>query len=128
MNSEESVRRMDASDDVPVVDWNSALERVGGSVDALQELVELFRQDECPRLTQEIRDAFVNEDAEQMERAAHTLKSSADLFGAPTAFDAARKLEGLAKESDFPQATQMWKTLEQELAILCTALASRENR
>ena len=61
-----------------------------------------------------------------LERAAHTLKSCADLFGAKRAFDAARSLEELARESDFQGAAGMWKTLDQELANLVAALANLE--
>lgn len=125
MDSENGVRKVDASAAVDI-DWGGALKRVGGSKEALQELVEIFCADECPECMQYIRDALVKEDAVLLGRAAHTLKSSADLFGGTRAFEAARTLEEMAGESDFQGAARTWETLEQELANLQAALASLE--
>jgi HPt (histidine-containing phosphotransfer) domain-containing protein len=126
MEGEKYAGRADASSEGAVVDWDRALGRVGGNKDALQEIVQLFCVEECPKLVQNIRDGLAKGDAALLERAAHTLKSSADLFGAKRAFDAARSLEELARESDFQGAAGTWKVLEQELPIVQAALAKLE--
>ncbi len=127
MESENGVSRVDASAEVETVDWDGALRRVGGSKEALEELVQIFCADECPECMQHIRDALVKGDAVLLGRAAHTLKSSADLFGGKRAFEAARTLETLAGESDFQGAARTWKTLELELTNLQAALANLES-
>ena len=126
MEGENGESRLDTSQEVQTVDLNHALQRVDGSKDALQELVQIFSADECPQLMRCIRDALVKQDAAVLERSAHTLKSSADLFGAKRAFEAARTLERLASESDFQGAARSWITLEQELASVLAALAKLE--
>ena len=109
---------------VQIVNWKHALKRVDGSEEALRELIEIFCNDECPTLMRCIRDGLVNQDAVGVERAAHTLKSSADLFGAKRAFEAAKSLEDLATEADFQGAARVWETLEPELGELQFALAN----
>jgi HPt (histidine-containing phosphotransfer) domain-containing protein len=121
-----SAGQSDTSPEGQVVDWDRALRRVGGSKEVLQEVVELFCTHECPRLVQGIRDGLAKRDAAMLERAAHTLKGNVDLFGAERAFDAARSLEESAHNSDFQQAAGMWRTLEQELPSLKSALAELE--
>ncbi len=96
--------------------------RVGGSKEILQEIVQLFRQQECPNLTQQIRDALARGDTVLLERAAHTLTSSADLFGAIKALEAAQNLERMSKQGNLQKATDLWTVLEQELSRLLAAL------
>jgi two-component system sensor histidine kinase/response regulator len=126
MEDENVVNREDASAEVLILDWDHALKRVDGVKDALQDIVEVFCTDECPRLMQNIRDGLVKEDADLVGRAAHTLKSSADIFGAKRAFDAAETLEKSANESDLQGAARTWKNLEWELTNLQAALANHE--
>ncbi len=65
--------------------------------DFVGELVDTFR-DEAPRMLDELRDAYAKDDAERFRRAAHSLKSNANTFGASTLGKLARELElgGLA--------------------------------
>ena len=110
--------------ELSAVDWGYALKRVGGSQEALREVVQIFCDIECPKLTQTVRDAFADQDAVELTRAAHTLKNNADLFGAKRAFDAARTLEKLAGESNFEGAALTWAILEQELLKTQAAMAN----
>jgi len=61
------------------------------------ELVDTFLA-EAPRMLDELRDAYAKDDAERFRRAAHSLKSNANTFGALTLGQLARELElgGLA--------------------------------
>ena len=96
--------------------------RVGESEDILQDIVQIFREEECPQLTQQIRDALARGDAVLLARAAHTLKSSADLFGATAALEAAQDLERMGDEGNLQEAGDTWTALQQELSRLLAAL------
>ncbi len=106
-----------------VLDRNGALERVGGDVELLQELVALFRQD-CPKLFDEIRDAVRRGNAADLRRAAHTLKGSVSNFCAAEATGAARDLETMGREENLAGAAAALRELEQALDRLWPALDS----
>ncbi len=65
-----------------ILNWDEALKRMRGYEDQLPELVGLFLE-ECPNMMAAVRDAVNSHDAEKtLQRAAHTLKGSADIFAA----------------------------------------------
>jgi signal transduction histidine kinase/CheY-like chemotaxis protein len=105
-----------------VFDRSEALNRAGGQEEGLRELVELFFK-EHPKLMEEIVQAISNHDASQLQRAAHTLKSSVLAFGARLAGDAARRLETLAREGTLTGAKEAWAALDAEMGRLLPALA-----
>ncbi len=70
----------------------SALDRIPGDMADVRELAGLVLS-ECPVLLQSIRSGMVAGDADRMRRAAHTLKSSADLFAAQLVVDLAQQVE-----------------------------------
>jgi HPt (histidine-containing phosphotransfer) domain-containing protein len=113
-----------SADGVEIVNWQEALRRVDGSEEALRELIEIFCGNECQKHMRCIREGLVNQDAVVVERAAHTLKSNADLFGASRAYEAAKSLEQLANAADLEGAARAWTSLERELGYLQSALAS----
>jgi len=65
--------------------------------DFVCELVDTFLA-EAPRMLDELRDAYAKDDAERFRRAAHSLKSNANTFGALSLGAMAKALElgGLA--------------------------------
>ena len=69
--------------------------------DFVCELVDTFLA-EAPRMLDELRDAYAKDDAERFRRAAHSLKSNANTFGALTLGAFARDLElaGVAQVRD----------------------------
>ena len=87
------------NNDAPILDMELALERVDGEMDLLEELAEIFLEDN-QRLQQEIRTAIDNNDAEALEHAAHSLKGSVANFGAAAVTEAAFQMEGVAWEND----------------------------
>lgn len=123
MQGEESAQNANAAG-AQIVDWQQALGRVDGSEETLRELIEIFCTEECEKLMRCIREGLVNQDAVVVERAAHTLKSNADQFGAMRAFEAAKSLEEVANAADLQAAARAWATLEPELQDLQSALAS----
>jgi CheY-like chemotaxis protein len=74
-----------------VLDWQGALKKSELPEQPLRELAEMFLQ-EAPKLLNEIRQAIENDDDARLRRAAHTLKSSAQLFEAKPAAEAAYRL------------------------------------
>jgi response regulator RpfG family c-di-GMP phosphodiesterase len=97
----------------------NALARVGGDVRLLREVVRLFLS-ECPRWLDEIRAAAAARDAARLHQAAHSLKGSLGTFGARVAFEAAQRLENMARAGDPAGA-------EQTCAVLAGALADLES-
>jgi len=60
--------------------------------DFVRELVDTFLT-EAPSMLAELRESFANGDAERFRRAAHSLKSNGNTFGALTLGTLARDLE-----------------------------------
>ena len=70
----------------------SALQRIGGDSALLVRIARLFQRTEA-EAAQRIRDALAAGDAEQAQRLAHTLKSTAGAVGAERLQSAARAIE-----------------------------------
>ncbi|MFH1566789.1 MAG: response regulator [Gemmatimonadota bacterium] len=113
----------------PEVVDEAAIERLrvalGTRADAtLPGLLEGFRDDAAQRLT-EARRALQDGQAQDLRRAAHTLKSLGATFGALAMSVAARKLEALAAEGDLTGCEQLLGEVEQEYARARVALEGR---
>ena len=80
----------------------------------LRELSQVFLN-ECPGLMMEIREAIAGHDGPQLQRAAHTLKSSMRLFAAATAHDLCWELETMAKHDRSVGADPKLTRLEHEI-------------
>ncbi len=70
---------------------------VGG--DFVSELIATF-EEEAPELIAEMRRALSASEAEGFRRAAHSLKSNANTFGATRLAELARELETMARAND----------------------------
>ena len=99
------------------LDESLALSRVGGDVDLLKEVVELFL-DDYPSTFEKIKGAVDNRDATALEHHAHSLKGSVSTFGANRAFEAAFTLEKQGRSGDLTGATDGLLQLEQALEAL----------
>jgi two-component system sensor histidine kinase/response regulator len=106
-----------------VFDRASLLTRIDGDETLLQELIGLFLEDAPQRLDQ-LRDALVDNDPQQLERIAHTLKGATGNVCAHRAFEAAKRLERLAKMGDVLKTTDAFTDLEMEITRLQTVLSS----
>jgi len=71
-----------AANSSALVDWNKALVTMGGDQGLLCDVIESFRQ-ESYSLLADLRRAMAEDDGKLLRRAAHTLKGSLDMFGAP---------------------------------------------
>jgi HPt (histidine-containing phosphotransfer) domain-containing protein len=97
------------------LDRAAALERIGGDAALLAEVAGLFLQ-EYPVLLAQIHSAHTSGNAQQMERAAHSLKGSVATFGAARAAHAAFAVERLGRAGELAAADDAITQLEAELA------------
>jgi PAS domain S-box-containing protein len=93
-----------------LVDWEFALERVGGNEQILHELVTVFRQDSAA-LLEEAANALQQKDGPTLHRAAHTLKGMISFFGASAITELALSLEKAGTASDYGLAQQKLELL-----------------
>ena len=100
-----------------LINRKEALERTGGSVDLLKELVELFFA-EYPKLMDQIRQAIADSDKIKLRRAAHTMKGSVAVFGASAARQAAWRLETIGRDGNIDQVGDAWACMEAEIERL----------
>jgi len=106
---------------MPVLDLARALEAVEGDEELLRELAELFLED-FPRMVEEIRAAAADRDAAGLHRAAHTLKGSVAVLGAPAVGEIAYALECAGRAEDLDAAPPLLERLDQAAARLSEAL------
>jgi len=103
--------------DVPILDREAALARLGGDAEVLLEAVSAFR-DERDMLLSEIRRVISRGDGDALRRAAHALKGALVTLGAASAAEAALRLERLGSRGDFSAAREACAVLEREVAQL----------
>ena len=114
----ESQRRNDTiSDEKEILDRDKILERTGADEETLKEIVELFVT-ESAKLMERIRDAVTNEDASELQKAAHTLRGSIRIFGAERAAAAALRLETMGHDKNLANAEEAWQVLVKEMERL----------
>ncbi len=89
----------DNGGDIPVVDWDAALEAVGGDPDLLRAVVEASYE-ETPLLRERLAEALHQNDAETVHRLAHTIKGAASTLAAETTREIAAAIEQAAENND----------------------------
>ena len=104
-----------------VFDRAAALERVDGDAGLLREVTALFLED-TPSLLRQIREGIASQDCQAVERAAHTLKGSVSNFGAKSVQELAFQLESLTHDGHLQGADEIFRQLEQQMALLNPAL------
>ena len=72
----------------------------------------------------DIREALDNRDSRRLHEGAHRLKGSVINFGARTAFEAAEKMEHLAREQDLVGAESSYEELKQLIEDLSKVLST----
>jgi CheY-like chemotaxis protein len=107
-----------------VLDWEAAVQRVGGRTDLLRKMVKVFLQ-ECGKLMPAIRRAIDEGDGPVLRRLAHSLKGSADTFAAQPAVAAALRLEMMGRNGDLTDAGEAFDILQRQIDRLGQALAGR---
>jgi CheY-like chemotaxis protein len=104
-----------------LIDKTEVMERVGGDMELLAEMAELFVKD-YPRLLSEIQSSIEHGDSATLERSAHTLKGSVGNFAAASAVEAAFRLEKMGRDGDISYANEAYVVLEREVDRLGPAL------
>jgi HPt (histidine-containing phosphotransfer) domain-containing protein len=106
-----------------VFDRATALARVGDDAALLGEMAKVFVAD-YPQQMSEIQQAIDKGDPQALITAAHTLKSSAGIFNAHAAYEAALKLETIGHQGDMNQAQEAYTSLQRAMECLIHALAT----
>jgi two-component system, sensor histidine kinase and response regulator len=129
----EAVERMGAcaSDSVPTsqpgpetelkLDGDQILQQMGGNVETLKEVVALFAE-EYPKLMDNMRAAIKQQEPAELQRAAHTLKGSIQLFGADDIAALALRLETLGRDENLAETQGALRALDQGLQQLMPLL------
>ena len=109
------------SNDSSIIDWNEAYRRIPGGAKTVLELSALML-DECPKLVAEIHDGIADGDTEKLRRGAHTLRGSADVFGANRVVGVAHRLQELGRVGELERASLLLEDLDRETGRLIEAL------
>lgn len=104
-----------------VVDWDVALESTAGDPELLNDIIDTFLE-EWVSMLQSIRVAVEQEDAPQLNIAAHTLKSGLRIFGCGQGADLAFALEQLGDAGSFEGTKELLAQLEPNVAEVVAAL------
>jgi len=99
------------------MDRKLALSRVGGDIELLREIGQLFLG-EYPGLLTKLTAAVASNDAHGVDRTAHSIKGSVATFGAQGAYDAALVLEQMGRSGKLNDAQRRLGELERHLAAL----------
>ena len=99
------------------LDLELALSRLGGDLELLHEIAQLFLSD-SERMLREIANAVSARDAKALDRAAHTLKGCVSNFGAQRLYDASLALERMARSGDLTNIEPAYQTVDAELSQL----------
>jgi len=105
------------------VDWNHALDAVGGSVELLLEVIEIFFE-ETPKLIAGIELSIESGECGELRRFAHTLKGSLRYFGETQAGDLSHDLELMGRDEQIERATEVFGELKTEVDALQSELTA----
>jgi len=106
------------------IDLSKALESVDNDRQLLQELTADFI-DTYPSQLELLRKVIENDETEQVDRIAHSLKGNVSIFGAKTAYDLANKLELMGRQSQLEGADEVLRKLELEMEGVKTFFTSQ---
>jgi CheY-like chemotaxis protein/HPt (histidine-containing phosphotransfer) domain-containing protein len=94
-----------------------------GGDEFLAEVIDAFLAD-APGLVATLRSSLDDRNAEELRRAAHTLKSNGATLGAEVFAELCRTLESKAKEGEFEGAAELVDRIDQEYEPLQEALSA----
>ncbi len=112
---------MERTESSMVLNKEALLDRVGGDLEFLDEITRVFL-DGRQQLLSEIKCALSGGDAQALARATHTLKGCVANLAAGAAFEAAQRLEALARQGELSQAAEAYAALETEVVRFEQAL------
>jgi HPt (histidine-containing phosphotransfer) domain-containing protein len=100
---------------------STSLARLGGNVPLLKSLAG-FLDEDAPGLVRRLKFAAEQRDADELRRAAHSLKGLVVNFDAEIAARAAERLERIGDIGDWGQVHEGLRQMEQALAELTSEL------
>ncbi|TWU36702.1 Signal transduction histidine-protein kinase BarA [Novipirellula aureliae] len=109
---------VDAKD---IVDLQAAEEQLPGGRAGLVKLASVFIA-ECESLMKKLQALVPDGDLGELQRAAHTLKGSSDLFLAKQVCETSRLIETAAKESNRNDLTSLFETLKPQVNAMLRVL------
>ncbi|HEX5227747.1 MAG TPA: PAS domain S-box protein [Bryobacteraceae bacterium] len=127
MNADPTSQENSVEAQLQQLDESLALSRVGGDVELLKEVVDLFL-DDYPSTFEKIKAAVETRDSTALEHSAHSLKGSVSTFGAQRAFEAAFTLEKQGRSGDLAGAPGHLAELEKALGDLRPELVLLRDR
>ncbi|MEA3385832.1 MAG: Hpt domain-containing protein [Thermodesulfobacteriota bacterium] len=98
----------------PVFDQESALERVGGDMEFLKELIDLFRSDYPQKMTQ-LSKGIKEEDFKTIKETGHSIKSASGNLSLTHIYDLSFKIEGMGSKGKIQGIEKAYNELEEEL-------------
>ena len=96
------------------IDWDKAVEELGGDPMLMRTMVEVFLQ-EYPKLMNEAQTALTKRDGPALKRAGHSLKGSCGYFHVKQAVELAFDLEHSGNAEDFAKGESSFVELQAEL-------------
>ncbi|MBM4070044.1 MAG: response regulator [Planctomycetes bacterium] len=104
------------------INRQALLARVGGNAKSLVEILEIV-PGQLTNLLKEVEDAIEKRDARRIQLAAHTIKGALGNLSATDGYQAAFRLEDLAKENCLEYVDQAFGELKSQLALILTEVA-----
>ncbi len=104
-----------------VMDVESTLERLGGDVELMDQIILIFLED-APGLVHAAREALAGGDLSQLRRAAHSLKGMMATLSAREGANAAYRLEQCAAGGDAADCSPMIHDCGHQVAGIAGAL------
>ena len=98
----------------PVFDQKSVFERVGGDMEFLKELIELFKSDYPAKLAQ-LSKGIKEEDFKTIKETAHSIKSASGNLSLTRVYDLSFKIEGMGRKGKIQGIEKAYNELEEEL-------------
>ena len=89
-------------------DVDGLLDRCGGDVELVKELLDMFMVD-WPKMVNAMDNAIKESDSVQLARAAHSAKGAAAIYTQGDVYDLAKEIELLGKEGDLAAAALLYK-------------------
>ena len=110
--------------EAPELDWDRAVERLGGGEATMLAVAEVFVE-QLPDLVERMRRAIEAADAPALREVAHRLKGAASALGAESGGELARELERAGARAELDDIAPIWQRLQAQLDRLEAELRAR---
>ncbi len=123
-DNKDSDYTLKTSAEVATVNWEKAVELVGGDEAVMAQLAGIFLA-ECPRLMEDIRNAIDKKDMTNLCLWVHKLKGSVGVFIARQTIDLLEHLEQFSQKGDLKKVEEIWSILVGNLETVKIKLGER---